>query len=88
MTEALLLDALDGIRQSKTCFRCGATKPLDEFYGHRAMADRHLNKCKGCTKADVRAYPRADIERWRAYDRGRAMLPRRVEARALSRLAP
>lgn len=37
----------------KQCFRCGHTKPLDEFYRHKMMGDKHLNKCKACTRADV-----------------------------------
>lgn len=51
---------------TKTCFKCGRTLPLDEFYAHPEMGDGHLNKCKSCTKADVKrhraANPEAELE--------------------------
>jgi DNA repair exonuclease SbcCD ATPase subunit len=37
----------------KTCFKCGNTLPLSEFYVHKAMSDGHLGKCKACTKKDT-----------------------------------
>jgi len=57
----------------KTCFKCGAEKPLTEFYKHPQMGDGHLNKCKTCTKADVHAYRHESPNRAKVleYDRRR-----------------
>jgi hypothetical protein len=52
----------------KPCFKCGATLPLDDFYRHPNMPDGHLNKCKECTKRDVRANRRAKLDYYRQYD--------------------
>lgn len=57
----------------KKCFKCHHTKPLERFYVHRRMADGHLNKCKSCTKRDVkkRYYDPRFIARIRTYEKQR-----------------
>ena len=65
----------------KNCFKCGQSKPLGDFYKHKAMRDGYLGKCKECTKADVLAHRQENLEKIREYDRERSMLPHRVQAR-------
>jgi len=65
----------------KKCFKCNEMKPLNQFYKHNKMADGHLGKCIDCTKKDVREHREKNIDRVRAYDRERGMLPHRVLAR-------
>lgn len=52
----------------KTCFKCGVEKEIAEFYVHKAMSDGRLNKCKECTKSDVKKHYREAIDRIKAYD--------------------
>ena len=68
--------------QRKTCFKCGKRRSLSMFYKHSKMAGGHLNKCKDCTKSDVKRNYRKNIEHYKEYERNRAMLPHRVEARS------
>lgn len=55
--------------QSKRCFGCRETKPLEEFYAHKQMADGHLNKCKDCVKRDVQRRYRDNCDKIREYAR-------------------
>jgi hypothetical protein len=66
----------------KQCFKCNATKPIDQFYKHAAAKDGYLNKCKDCTKADVTLNRKTHIERYREYDKKRSQHPERRKAHA------
>lgn len=66
----------------KECFCCKQTKLIVEFYAHKSMRSGYMNKCKECVKRYAIEVRNKDIEKWREYDRQRAMLPHRVKARA------
>lgn len=61
----------------KTCFRCGAAKPLADFYTHPKMKDGRLNKCKECTKKDVSSNYTKNIDHYVAYEKQRFKSPER-----------
>ena len=55
----------------KKCFKCGASKPLTDFYKHKGNSDGHSGKCKECTKADNKRNREAKLDYYREYDRNR-----------------
>jgi hypothetical protein len=57
---------------NKKCFKCGEDKPLHDFYKHPRMGDGHLNKCKECTKSDVKERYAAEPDKIAAYERQRS----------------
>ena len=61
----------------KTCFKCEIEKDLNEFYVHKRMADGHLNKCKQCTKSDVRQRRVDNPEKLKAYEEKRGKTKKR-----------
>ena len=61
----------------KTCFKCGAEKPLTGFYRHSAMGDGYLGKCKECTKTDVSENYRKNRDYYAEYERNRFKRPER-----------
>lgn len=63
----------------RQCRTCGESKPLMDFY---SQTNGNLQRdCKECWKAYVKANRLARADQYREYDRGRASLPHRVEAR-------
>ena len=67
---------------SKTCFKCGISKPRTEFYKHSEMGDGLLGKCKECAKRDVHEHRAKNIDKIREYDKRRATLPHRQKMAA------
>jgi hypothetical protein len=65
----------------RECTKCGAEKPLDDFYAHPMGPKGRQSACKECVKAGVRANRQRRIDYYREYDRTRAKEPHRVEAR-------
>jgi 5-methylcytosine-specific restriction endonuclease McrA len=66
---------------SKICRGCGVEKDLADFYKNTEMADGHLNHCKVCVRSRVQKYRREHSEQYARYEKARANLPHRVEAR-------
>lgn len=67
------------MRTEKVCFKCNRLLPISEFYKHSMMLDGTLNKCKVCTKRDVKEYAAANVEKIRAAKREYAARPESVK---------
>jgi len=67
---------------TKICFKCNLQKPISDFYKHSKMKDGHLNKCKECTKSDVKNSIENNKEHYIEYEKKRANLPHRIKARS------
>lgn len=67
--------------RSKVCKGCGVEKDLVEFYAAVRNLDGRMGKCRSCVKSGVRKNRRDRREQYAEYERFRANLPHRVEAR-------
>lgn len=63
----------------KKCFKCKKIKPISDFYKHNKMKDGHLNKCKECSKFDVKKNRIENLDYYREYDKKRDKLDKRIE---------
>lgn len=65
----------------KVCKGCGVEKDLAAFYAAARNLDGRMGKCKSCVKSSVRENRRIREQKYAEYERSRANLPHRVEAR-------
>lgn len=56
---------------TKTCTKCGETKPMDDFHRQSAAPSGRAAECRVCNAARSRAYRARNLERLQAYDRER-----------------
>jgi 5-methylcytosine-specific restriction endonuclease McrA len=66
---------------AKVCKGCREVKDLSEFYFSKTNLDGRMGKCKLCVASRVRENRRQRLEQYAEYERSRASLPHRVEAR-------
>lgn len=70
---------------TKVCFKCNIEWPIHFFYKHPKTADGHLNKCKKCTKLDVKTHRTKNIEYVKNYDKLREYGEKRKKDKAKAR---
>jgi 5-methylcytosine-specific restriction endonuclease McrA len=66
---------------SKVCKGCGVEKSFDEYYAAARNLDGRMGKCKACVKGSVKENRSNRRQQYAEYERSRANLPHRVEAR-------
>lgn len=77
MKQGLMMSGRPMKYHIKKCFKCEVSKRLSEFYTHRGMADKHLGKCKDCTKKDSAKRYWNEREKIIIYEKKRFKDPRR-----------
>jgi len=65
--------------ETKKCFKCNKELVIESFYIHDKLKGGRMNKCKSCTKKDVRRryYDPLSREKIIAYEKARAQNPER-----------
>jgi transcription elongation factor Elf1 len=70
----------------KTCTQCGVEQRVMDYY--RTSAGGFMAVCKACHRANVKANREANADYYREFDKARANLPHRVEARSAYQKTP
>lgn len=72
----------------KHCRQCEKDVRVADFYRHPHASDGLQAVCKSCHRANVRENYRRNRERYAEYEKGRANLPHRIEARKAYQQSP
>jgi len=70
---------LEPVMETKTCFKCNQTKPIDDFHKNHKMADGHSGKCKECACLDTRIHYRRNLIQRKEYEFKRSKTKARKE---------
>lgn len=72
----------------KPCRQCKLDVRLADYYRNPRTSDGLMTVCKACHRGNVREHRANNADYYRAFDRARANLPHRVEARAIYAQTP
>ena len=67
----------------KCCTTCGIEKTLSDFNKDKNLKDGHAYCCKDCVRIYKKKYREKNLDKLKEYDRRRANLPHREQARKL-----